>query len=203
MLDFPAPRRFYSVNTSEHALLSFESSVRIREPALARAFEDLFIEHYPRLVRILIRLVGSAGQAEELAADALFRLHRHSPNMAGGENLPGWLYRTAMNLGFDALRANSRRLRREDTAGREARLSEGQKSPLTELLAREKQERVRKVIATLKPPQGQVLLMCASGFSCKEMADVLGVKSGSLYVLIGRAKARFEKKYLEMYGRTE
>ena len=162
-------------------------------------FEALFLEHYPRVVRTLVRLVGNAGQAEELAADAFYRLHRHRAQQGSEDNPAGWVYRTAMNLGLDALRANSRRSRREQRAFRETH--SGAHDPLRELLAEEQRERVRSVIAQLKPVQGQVLLMGSSGFTCREIAEVLGVKAESLYVLISRARAQFEKEYVKLYGR--
>jgi RNA polymerase sigma factor (sigma-70 family) len=176
-------------------------------------FEELFLEHYPRLVKTLLRLVGNSGQAEELAADAFYRLHQHRGERGGpegaDENPAGWLYRTAMNLGLDALRANSRRSRREGLAHREG-LADRQGlanrtpgNPLYELLAEEQRERVRTVISRLKPIQGQVLLMGSSGFTCKEIAEVLGSRPDSLYVLISRARAQFEKEYVSLYGRAE
>ena len=173
-------------------------------PALTsdHIFEGLFREHYPRLVKTLLRLVGNSGQAEELAADAFCRLHQHRSQHESEENLPGWLYRTAVNLGLDALRANSRRSRREAVAHREA-TNEAPANPLYELLAEEQRERVRSAILQLKPIQGQVLLMGSSGFTCKEIAAVLGVRPDSLYVLISRAKAQFEKEYVSLYGRAE
>ncbi len=175
------------------------------EPGLPpdRAFEELFLAHYPRLVKTLLRLTGNPGQAEELAADAFYRLHRQVNLHVPGENPAGWLYRTAMNLGLDALRANSRRSRREERAQREGLANEAPGNPLYELLAEEQRERVRTVISRLKPVQGQVLLMGGSGFTCKEIAAVLGVRSDSLYVLISRAKAQFEKEYVSLYGRAE
>ncbi len=172
-------------------------------------FEELFLAHYPRLVKILVRLVGHAGQAEELASDAFCRFYQHRRNTGAGggtapeaENPAGWLYRAAVNLGLDALRANARRSRREEKAHREEAES-GQGSPLYELLAEEQRERVRTAIRRLKPIQGQVLLMGSSGFTCKEMAQMLGLKTDSLYVLISRAKAQFEKEYVSLYGRAE
>jgi len=173
------------------------------ESAGSREFEELFLEHYPRLVKTLLRLVGNSGQAEELAADAFCRLHQHRSQNHSDENPAGWLYRTAVNLGLDALRANSRRSRREERAQREEAGSAGPGNPLYELLAEEQRERVRNVIFHLKPIQGQVLLMGSSGFTCKEIAVVLGVKPDSLYVLISRAKAQFEKEYVSLYGRAE
>lgn len=166
-------------------------------------FEALFHEHYPRLVKTLLRLVGSSGQAEELASEAFYRFHHHRTQHRSEENPAGWLYRTAMNLGLDALRANSRRTRREQQAQREVTVNETQGNPLYELLADEQRQRIRSVLAQLKPVQGQVLLMGSSGFTCKEMAAILGLKADSLYVLISRAKAQFEKDYVSLYGRAE
>jgi RNA polymerase sigma-70 factor, ECF subfamily len=176
------------------------------ESTANRDFEALFLEHYPRLVKVLLRLLGSSGQAEELAADAFFRLHQHRAQNRSDENLAGWLYRTAVNLGLDALRANSRRSRREEQAHLERRrvvTNATPGNPLYELLAEEQRARVRHVIFRLRPTQGQVLLMGSSGFTCKEIATVLGVKPDSLYVLISRAKAQFEKEYVSLYGRAE
>ncbi len=168
-----------------------------------REFEELFFNHYPRLVRILLRLTGNPGQAEELAADAFYRLHQHRNQGRAGDNLAGWLYQTAINLGLDSLRANARRSRREDRAQRESPPDTSRGNPLYGLLAEEQRARVRSVISQLKPIQGQVLLMQSSGFACKEIAAVLGVKLDSLYVLISRAKAQFEKEYVSLYGRSE
>lgn len=184
---------------SHEALLLSEEPRVVAKPA----FEELFLEHYPRLVKALLRLVGSPGQAEELAADAFYRLHQHQSRELSGENPAGWLYRTAMNLGLDALRADSRRSRREEQAHREGLATAPPGNPLYTLLAEEQRERVRTVISHLKPVQGQVLLMGSSGFTCKEIAAVLGLKPDSLYVLISRARAQFEKEYVRLYGRAE
>lgn len=166
-------------------------------------FEELFFEHYPRLVKTLLRLVGNSGQAEELAADAFYKLHQHRSQQQADENPAGWLYRTAMNLGLDALRSKSRRVRREEQAHRDTLAHETPGNPLYEMLAEEQRERVRTVIARLKPIHGQVLLMGSSGFTSKEIAAVLGVRLDSLYVLISRAKAQFEKEYTGLFGRSD
>jgi RNA polymerase sigma-70 factor (ECF subfamily) len=187
----------------EATLESAGPSVVAREAPSDHEFETLFLAHYPRLVRTLARLVGNAGQAEELASDAFCRFHQHQRLHGADENPPGWLYRTAMNLGLDALRANSRRSRREEKAQREDAARQTPGNPLYELLAEEQRERVRNAICRLKPVQSQVLLMGSSGFTCKEMAAVLGLKTDSLYVLISRAKAQFEKEYVSLYGRAE
>ncbi len=173
------------------------------EPPHDHDFEALFLYHYPRLVRILLRLTGNPAQAEELAADAFYRAHQHRNQWSVEDNLAGWLYQTAMRLGLDSLRANSRRLRREDRAQRENVADESRGNPLYEMLAEEQRARVRSVISQLKPIQSQVLLMQSGGFACKEIAAVLGIRLDSLYVLISRARAQFEKEYVSLYGRSE
>ncbi|HWD98007.1 MAG TPA: sigma-70 family RNA polymerase sigma factor [Bryobacteraceae bacterium] len=191
------------MDTSEETLLNFAASPEARDLRADRTFEELFISHYPRLVRILLRLTGNPAQAEELAADAFYKFYAWKGRPFCGDNPAGWLYRTAMNLAFDALRADSRRVRREEGAGRETLLNAPPQNPLNSLLAEERRDRVRAVLSQLKPVQGQVLLMGSSGYSSREIATLLGVKPDSLYVLIARAKAQFEKKYLRLYGRTQ
>ena len=92
-LDFPRPFRYTDVHTSEEALPIFGPAVRARQSETDRVFEGLFSEHYPRLVRTLLRLVGNQTQAEELAADAFYKLYQQRPRHAPDENLAGWLYR--------------------------------------------------------------------------------------------------------------
>jgi RNA polymerase sigma-70 factor (ECF subfamily) len=192
------------VQHSEQSIFSFPHAFGGRADSarlsLDGAFEALFTEHYPRLVKTLVRLTGNSGQAEELASDAFCKLYRRGPR-EDGANAAGWLYRTAINLGLDAVRSNARRLRREEKVSREAVFRAEGESPLSGLMAEEQRARVRAVLARLKPEHSQALLMVSSGFSCKEMAGVMGMKAESLYVLTGRARAKFEAEYVRLFGR--
>jgi len=203
LLVFSVPRRLISVQPSGGQVLQdFSAAFQAQDSAVDRGFENLFVEHYPRLVKTLLRLTGDPGQAEELASETFCKLYKRWP-VQDRENPAGWLYKTAMNLGLDALRATSRRLRREERAGKEALRAGHSPGPLQEILAEEQRERVRSVIAQLKPIQGQVLLMGSSGFSGKEMAVLLSMNPDALYMLVARAKAQFEKKFVELYGREQ
>ena len=42
-------------------------------------FEELFREHYPRVVSLLTRLTGDPGQAEEIASDVFSKLAAQRP----------------------------------------------------------------------------------------------------------------------------
>ena len=67
----------------------------------------------------------------------------------------------------------------------------------------EKQERVRAVLADLKPVQAQLLLLRASGHSYKELAEMLDLEIGTVGTRLVRAEAVFEERYIELYGREE
>jgi RNA polymerase sigma-70 factor (ECF subfamily) len=169
-------------------------------PGSDRAFEAFFAEQYAPLARTLRRLLGDAGQAEEVAADALARFYRKSPTMAGIENPRAWVYRTGMNLALDALRANARRTRREGAAGPDLRRHDNAADALNTLLVEEQRQRVRAILATLKSVHAQALLLESDGFSCREVAGILGVKPDSIYTLVARAKVQFERAYVDAYG---
>jgi len=176
--------------------------VKAQDFACDRAFETFFAEHYPLLVRTLRRLLGDAGQAEEVAADAFYRLHRRSPTLTAIDNPRAWVYRAGMNLALDMLRANVRRVRRESTAERDPSRHGIVADPLHALLADEQTRRVRAILAKLKPVHAQVLLLGSDGFSYREVAGILGIKQDSIYTLVARAKMQFEHQYVSAYGRV-
>jgi RNA polymerase sigma factor (sigma-70 family) len=167
-------------------------------------FETLFLEHYSRVVGVLVRLVGERTRAEELANDVFWRAYRQRDLVNSHGNVGGWLYRTATNLGIDALRAAGRRRHYEDAAGR-ARVESGDAAvdPLGELLRAERQRRVRTVLARLKPGHAKILVLRASGLSYQELADSLGVKRGSVGTMLIRAEAEFERHFRRMHGNEE
>jgi RNA polymerase sigma-70 factor (ECF subfamily) len=168
----------------------------------ASAFEQVFLENFSRVVSILIRLTGDRAQAEELANEVFWKLYRQ-PVIPGPEgNVPGWLYRTATNLGIDAVRARAKRRHYEETSNRLAPLSTPAGDPLSEILREEKCQQVREVLATLKPAQAQILVMRHSGFSYNELADFLGVSRGSVGTMLMRAEAEFHKHYVRAESRS-
>ena len=159
-------------------------------------FRCVFLQHYSRIVAILIRLLGDRSCAEEMANDAFWRLYRQPALQVDG-NIGGWLYRTATNLGIDALRASSRRRQYEAAGGSRDEGKVG--SPLEDLLREEKCRRVRAVLSSIKPAQAQLLILRSSGLSYKELADALNVKMSSIGTMLNRAEEEFRNRYLALH----
>jgi RNA polymerase sigma-70 factor, ECF subfamily len=166
-------------------------------------FETLFVEHYPRIVGILRRIVGDHGQAEDLASEVFLKLYLRPVHRKTDRNVGGWLYRTATNLGIDAQRATARRRRLEQTEGRDAGPNKATENGFERIVRGEREQRVRTVLAEMKPAQAQLLLLRASGDSYKELSAALEIDAGSIGTLLVRAEAAFEQRYRELFGSEE
>ncbi len=164
------------------------------------ALEKVFRAQYPRLINLLARTTGDRFRAEELASEVFCKLVARPALFRPQHNLEGWLYRTAMNLGLDALKMNSRRMRNEHAAAVEhAASSTVGSGPLENLLREEQRTRVRSALATLKPVSARLLLLRYVGFSYRELANTLKINPASVGQLLLRATSEFKAKYSELY----
>lgn len=164
--------------------------IRSKEEA---QFEAIFEEHWDRIIAVLFRLVGDRDEAEDLALETFWRLHRHPPTDKREHNLAGWLYRVATNLGFNALRARKRRQHYEQEAGKYALEQAYVPNPALEVERHDQQQQVRRVLLEMKPRSAQLLILRYSGFSYAELADVLKVSRTSIGTLLARAEREFER----------
>ncbi len=164
------------------------------------SFDAVFREHYPRVVGLLARLTGDRGHAEELAADVFCKLARHRRVSPSRKEWMPWLYRVATNMGLDALRSNSRRRRREETAGNRGLHAAGSRDALDTMLRAERCARVQAVLGSLNPREAQLLLLRADGLAYRELAETLGIHANSVGTLLARAEAEFERKFRARYG---
>ena len=180
-------RRFMNVSPVEMPVTGGSQS--------ALDFDGLFRAHYAALTRIVYRVVGDAGRAEEIAAEAFWKLHRHPPG--AGDNLPGWLYRTAVRLALDHLKKHKRREHYEALAPRPIPARTPEES--FELL--ERRRRARQVLAALKPAYAAILVLRSEGYSLAEIAAVQGYNPGSVGTLLARADQAFRKEYEKRYAK--
>jgi RNA polymerase sigma-70 factor, ECF subfamily len=166
-------------------------------------FDELFLSTYPRLVSLLRRMLGDSGRAEEIANEAFLKLHTTVLPPTARANVPGWLYRTAMNMGIDDLRARNRHSPMAREASQAVSASSQPENGLQAVLRAETQLRVRQTLSRIKPDWAQILFLRASGYSYKEIASHLEISSSSVGTLLIRAEAGFEKCYLELFGKKD
>jgi RNA polymerase sigma-70 factor (ECF subfamily) len=168
------------------------------EDKIVPGFERIFTAHYRRVHDILVRLVGSRLQAEDLVNEVFWKLYNQPPGAQLWSNPEAWLYRTAANAGIDALRASGRRKQYELAAVHEQIRERSTDGPLERVLRDEDARRVREVLKGMKRAQAQLLLMRASGSSYKEIAETLEIAVSGVGTLLTRAEAEFRKRYLKI-----
>lgn len=168
----------------------------------AASFETVFYQHYDRVYGLLFRLVGERAEAEDLAQEVFLQLHHHAFrkrlfSRQREHNIGAWLYRTATNMGYNALRGRRRLWQRNlalvpDPAG----------SPGVdrEVEQREQETAVRRALARLPQRQAQLLLMRQMAFSYQECAQACQVAPGSVGALLARAAKAFKQAYEEEMG---
>ncbi len=162
---------------------------RFREGDQA-GFEGLFLRHYAMVYAVLFRLVGTRAEAEDLAQEVFLKLYRNP--LRRDENVAGWLYRVAVNAGYNALRAAHRRQYREQIAGVD---SYQPPRPEDEAQRHEIAARVRAVLLNIPERDARLLLLSDAGFDYRELAEIIQVAPGSVGTLLARARRAFAAAY--------
>jgi RNA polymerase sigma-70 factor (ECF subfamily) len=158
-------------------------------------FEMVFEEQYPRVYRLVYHLVGDPDEAEDLAAEAFWRLwqnRRREP-----DNPAAWLYRVSLNLGYNALRGRRRRETYELQASRqEMDLASGPpEDPAQAAEDRSRNAWVLSALARLPKRDAQLLVLRSSGFSYSEIASALRINPKSIGRLLLRAREKLARQF--------
>ena len=181
-------RRYRGVNASREALAEMADEGR---PDI----ETVFHAHYERIARVIARVLRDPSRAEELAVEVFLKWSRN-PGAQGG-NTEAWLYRVAVRAGLDELRRETRRTRRE----RVARFFRHSPTPEDIRASKEEQEKVRAVLAAIRPRQAELLVLRSHGLSYDELAGALDLNPASVGTLLSRAEQTFRQEYIKRYGR--
>lgn len=176
--------------------MTTDSLVLKRAQSADRAFDEAFLQHYARIYQVLYRLTGDASEADDLAQETFIRLYRQPLPPGREHNLGGWLYRVAVNLGYNALRAARRRTSYEQFAD----LSPSLPNPEEAAAQNDERECVRRALAELPPQQAHLLILRNAGLSYKELALALDVAPTSIGTLLARAERAFEARYRAIAG---
>jgi RNA polymerase sigma-70 factor (ECF subfamily) len=149
--------------------------------------EDAFRAFYDRtsgpLWGYLSRISGDRQMADDLLQEAYYRLLKSGASFESETHRRNYLYRVATNLVRDTKRG-SRPLFDASVEMADLPAAEGRASA-------EQRTDVRRALGRLKPRERALLwLAYAQGSSHSEIADVLGLKTGSIKLLLFRARRK-------------
>lgn len=171
------------------------NAVKSGESATQAAFEAVFNGHWSRVYGLLFRLVGEHAEAEDLALEVFWRYSQHPPSRQGSQTPGGWLYRVALRLGYNALRAQRRRRNYEESAGRLVLQGNIPLDAEGQVEQAEQRQQVRRALAQMAPRAAQILVLRYAGCSYAEIAATLKLAPGSVGTVLARAEREFQKRY--------
>lgn len=145
-----------------------------------RAFQTIYRQTAAPLRSYAARVTGSVSQADDIVQEAYLRLLRRSPATDDPTEIRRWLFRIASNLIIDQWRRQKR----------EAPATEASERPGNDRDAALRIDMAR-TFQRLRPQERQLMWLAhVEEASHREIAGALGLREGSIRVLLSRARRK-------------
>jgi RNA polymerase sigma-70 factor (ECF subfamily) len=146
----------------------------------------LFDQYRDRLLRYLISIGLQSHDAEEIVQEVFLALFKHLQQEKSRQNLRGWVFRVAHNLGLRH-RSFARRTAAQDLS--DCHVDPGP-NPEQQLHARQRQQRLLAVFQALPELDRWCLQLRSEGLRYREIAEVVGLSLGSVAQSLERSLSR-------------
>jgi RNA polymerase sigma factor (sigma-70 family) len=168
----------------------------LKKPSTADDFEQIFKEHSGLIYRTAYGVTGSPEDAEDVLQTIFLRLLVRDLPPDLKQKPKAYLYRAAVNLSLDILRARKRQAR----AG--AVLAAEPTPPANDSDFEEELHRLLyEAIAELQPESAQiVILRHIHNYSDAEIAKLLGASRAAVAVRLFRSRTRLKKLIIAKTG---
>lgn len=169
---------------SSHSLRGSDEVALVRRVADRRqeALAELYDRFAPLLLAVARRIVGHAGEAEEVLQETFLQAwHQADRYDASRASVSAWLVLIARSRALDRRRQRGTRERAVTAAAVQPRAPEPSARLDEHVLVRERRERVRAALAELPAEQREVLeLAFFSGLSQTEIAERTATPLGTV-----------------------
>ena len=185
-----------AVPTVERARMPDPQEVALIQKAQAgddASFRELVERYQRRTYWIAHNMVGSYEAAQDISQDAFVRVFRNLVRFDTKKNFYTWLYQIVVNLSIDRLRkASHARTVDLNAIGGIPDRRHGDPSESGERA--EVHRRVHRVLDRLPPKYKAVLaLRDIQGFSCEEIAEIVGCTNATARWRLHRARRLFRE----------
>ena len=174
------------------------------------AFEILVQRHQRRILNLIYRSIGDRIQAEDVAQEVFLRVWRAAEDYERKSKFTTWVYRIAVNLCLDALKATHRKQPLVHLYGGAENPDENDRvlngydsAPSPEELLIDAEESGRIFAALQGLPANQrlaVVLKKFDGLSYDEISRILGCSKSAVESLLVRAKRTLREKLLSPHS---
>ncbi|MGC2398197.1 MAG: RNA polymerase sigma factor [Acidobacteriaceae bacterium] len=166
------------------------SSARSREDE--REVIGLFEQFRNPLLRYVISLGLSVQDGEEVVQEVFLALFRHMQSGKPRQNLRGWVFRVAHNLGLKLRAANRKDAFRLDF-GEAERQADTNPNPEEQVANSQRKQRLQAILRALPEQDRCCLYLRAEGLRYREIATTLGVSLGTVSIALTRSLARMKR----------
>jgi RNA polymerase sigma-70 factor (ECF subfamily) len=157
------------------------------------SWEEIVQLHSPRVYRLAYRLTGNRPDAEDLTQEVFVRVFRSLDTYTPG-SFEGWIHRITTNLFLDKARRRSRFRFDGFGEGAEERLISSSPAPEVSYADGRFDDDVEAALVSLPEDFRAAVVLCdVEGLSYEEIADVMGVKLGTVRSRIHRGRSMLRK----------
>jgi RNA polymerase sigma-70 factor, ECF subfamily len=155
------------------------------------AYGELVRRYYPGVVRVVYRLCGETGLAEDMTQEAFLRAWINLPSFHPQSSLRNWLYRIAVNATLDVLRRKPEESLEEEAV---EMIPDPAQSPETALIEKERVAMLQQAMQSLPEAARSVLVLREyGGLSYQEIASTLDVPIGTVMSRLNYARNRLRE----------
>lgn len=177
----------------------FVSRLQANEDA---AYDELVRVYHASIFHVAYRMLGDSNEAADAVQEIFLKVFRNIQRFRGDSTLKTWIYRIAFSEILNRLRWWKRRFRSSTVSLDDDRDGRGQvfhliapdPSPLHVLESKEREHAIQQALTKLSGEHRSiVILRDIEGFSYSEIAEILGISSGTVKSRLARARADMKK----------
>ncbi len=196
----PATGRVRSLESGSYREIDPDGELVARwQAGDAQAFEQLIRRHETRVFRLLMRMLGSREEAEDVSQETFLSLHRHGHKFRHDARFSTFIYRVAANAALNRRRtlgrknARIRQLQARNAAGDD--LPSSPRDPESAASGVEAQASVQEALLRLPADlRMATVLYDIEGLSYKEIATALEIPEGTVKSRIHRARSALRER---------
>lgn len=149
------------------------------------AYEEIFRRFVESAFATAYRLTGNTADAEDITQEAFVRAFSAIGGFEHRSSFHTWLYRILLNVAYDHFRKSAKERARtyiKLTDSEVAPVAAADTSPPAVVSAREERALLQAVLRELpEEQQVAVTLVYLDGMSCREAAEVMSAREGTVY----------------------
>ena len=157
-------------------------------------FDRIFIEFSTPIYNYVLRMVGDADRAADIAQDTFIKAYRKLSTLTDASSTRSWLYRIATNTAIDEMRRSRHTVPMGDDEDRPVEQPDGGPGPETQVLSGLLDDRIGRALLRLKANHRQCLILSdIEDMGAGQIGEVMGMSNGAVRVLLCRARGEMRR----------